>query len=128
MDAVILGRPYPMAYTVAAQSKLADRFGGIENIQTAFEAKGVDELMDNMAFMAAVLIQAAAERERVRCKIMGADAPDMQILAADEIKAAVQPYELKDVVACIMKTIQEGNAITVEVVPDQKKRKATPSK
>ena len=129
MDIEIFGKKFPMAYTVAAQEEIGKRFDGIENIARAFEDKDVETIMENMAFCVEKLMNGAAERERLRCKMMGLPDPDISTLTKDEIKCLVTPHEMKDISQKIMETIKEGQQITVEVEPEKRKNaKATQSK
>lgn len=126
MNAVILEREYPMAYTVAAQSEIAARFGGIEHIQDAFDDTDSAKTMENMAFCAACLMRGYAQRETVRRKTMGQEAPELPVLTQEEIAAAILVNEVKNLTQAIMQTIREGNAVTVEVEPKKgKNAKAT---
>lgn len=128
MDVLIFGKAYQMAYTVSVQEKIGKRFGGITNIADAFDGKDAEGVMDNMAFMAACLIEGAVQREQVRCKVMGCPAPELSTLTVEELKLALNPVELKDMTQKIMETISEGSKVTVEAMPDPKKRKAAQSK
>ena len=121
MDLEIFGQHYPMAYTVAAQSKIAERFGGIEKIETAFSDEGAAKIMENVAFIAAALVQGAADRECVRCKVMGQPIPTMPTLSFEEICAALDFEDMKKVSKAVMDTMREGSKVTVEVEPKRGK-------
>ena len=123
----IFGHEYPMAYTVAAQSEIAKRFGGIEKIELAFSADDVAAMMDNMAFCAAVMCKAYEDRERVRSKSMGNEYAGRETPSASDITASLDPKDMMDVSKSIMLAMKEGNAITVEVEPAKgKNADATP--
>lgn len=121
MNIKIFEKEFPMAYTVAAQSEIAKRFGGIENIEVAFDDKNVAGTMENAVFIAACMVKAAVDRECVQCKVMGKPAPEYIQLSAEEIAAAIDPAEVKKLMPAIMETIKEGNQITVEVEPQKGK-------
>lgn len=127
MDLVIFDKHYPMAYTVAAQSKIAERFGGIENIGSAFNDEDAAKIVENIAFFAAVLMQGAVDRECVRCKVMGQPAPDMLALTLEEMCDAIAIEDVQGISQAVMTTMQEGGKITVEVEPQKgKNAEATP--
>lgn len=128
MDAVIFEKNYPMAYTVAAQSAIAKRFGGIEKIEKAFNADDIAAFMDNMAFCASVMIKGYADRETVRALSMGEQTKEFAVLTAEQIAEAILPGEVKDLTDAIMATMKDGNKVEVEVSPKKGKNvKATQS-
>lgn len=123
----IFGREYPMAYTVAAQTEIAKRFGGIEKIELAFSTEDLSAMMENMAFCAAVMCKAYEDRERVRSKSMGNEYAAKETLCAGDIAAAFDPKDMMDVSKSILAAMKEGNAIAVEVEPTKgKNADATP--
>ena len=128
MDSItIFGHEYPMAYTVAAQSEIAKKFGGIEKIKLAFNAENVSEAMTNMAFCAAVMCKAYEDREQVRSKSMGNKYARRETLCAEDIAAALDPKDMANVSKAVIAAMKEGNTITVEVEPAKgKNADATP--
>lgn len=128
MDIEIFGKKFPMAYTVAAQSEIAKKFGKIENLEEALSSEDVAEMMKNVSFCASVMVKAAADRERVRCKIMAYPEPEIEEITYDEIMASVYVNDMDEMVDSIVATMREGNETTVEVAPSAKKTKAAQSK
>lgn len=123
----IFGREYPMAYTVEAQAKIAKRFGGIEKIELAFSTEDVASMMVNMAFCAAVMCKAYEDRERVRCRFMGAEYTPNEVMSEAELICAIDPREVLEISSAVMETMKEGNKTTVEVAPAKgKNTDATP--
>lgn len=121
MDAVILGKKYPMAYTVAAQSVIAKRFGGIEKIEQAFRADDIAGFMDNMTFCASAMIKGHADRETVRAITKGDKAQEFPVLTPEQIAAAILPGEVKPLASAVMAALKEGNKVEVEVSPKKGK-------
>lgn len=123
----IFDREYPLAYTVAAQSEIAKKFGGIEKIKLAFNPEDAAAMMENMAFCAAVMAKAHEDRERVKSKAMGTEYAGRDIPEAKDIAAAVEPKDVLEIAKKIMEAIKEGNNISVEVEPKKgKNAEATP--
>lgn len=123
----IFDREYPLAYTVAAQSEIAKKFGGIEKIELAFNPEDAAAMMENMAFCAAVMAKAYEDRERVKSKTMGNEYAGRDIPTAKDIAAAVEPKDVLEIAKKIMEAIKEGNNISVEVEPKKGKNAgATP--
>lgn len=123
----IFGHEYPLAYTVAAQSEIAKRFGGIEKIELAFNSEDVAAMMANMAFCAAVMCKAYEDRERVRSKSMGNEYAGRETPCAEDIAAALDPKDMANVSKAVIAALKEGNTITVEVEPAKgKNADATP--
>lgn len=123
----IFDREYPLAYTVAAQSEIAKKFGGIEKIELAFNPEDAAAMMENMAFCAAVMAKAHEDRERVKSKTMGNEYAGRDIPTVKDIAAAVEPKDVLEIAKKIMEAIKEGNNISVEVEPKKGKNAgATP--
>ena len=128
MDAVIFEKNYPMAYTVAAQSEISKRFGGIEKIEQMLNPEDITGFMENMAFCAAAMIKGYADRETVRAISMGEEAKEFAVLTAEQIEAAILPGEVMKLSSAIMETMRDGNKVEVEVSPKKgKNAKATQS-
>lgn len=125
----ILEKEYPLAYTIMAQEAIAKRHGGLEKWGETMESIEVDDMMGEMAFMAAEMTKGAYEREKVRCKIYGEEYTGPGYLTEEEIKAATQNGEMKEIAIAVMKAMKEGNEATVEVKEEKgKNAKTTPSK
>ena len=53
MTVNIFGREYPIKYTIAAENAIAERAGGLENLNAAMEKEGAAGRMDILAAMLA---------------------------------------------------------------------------
>lgn len=111
----VFGKEYPLFYTVAAQDRLAKRFGKLEDIQKAFDADlGAAAVMDNAAFIASALMLGAEERERVRCLAFGEEFAGPAALTHEQLCAVLHPTEIGEVMKQAMAAMKEGSQVTVE--------------
>lgn len=111
----VFGKEYPLFYTVAAQDRLAKRFGKLEDIQKAFDAElGAAAVMDNAAFIASALMLGAEERERVRCLAFGEEFAGPAALTHEQLCAVLHPTEIGEVMKQAMAAMKEGSQVTVE--------------
>lgn len=122
MDAVILGKSYPMAYTVLAQDMIAKQYGSLEAVEQTLSAGGAAAQVKNVVIMAHAMMLAAVQRERVMARISGieCDLPDPPTV--EEMEAVLLASDLSELVKAVTETIKEGTAVTVEV--QEKKEKA----
>ena len=121
MNAEILGKKYPMAYTVAAQSVIAKRFGGIEKIEQAFRADDIAGFMDNMAFCASAMIKGYADRETVRAITKGDKAQEFPILTPSRLQQQFSRAKSNPLQTPLWQLLKEGNKVEVEVSPKKGK-------
>ena len=123
MDIEILGKSYPMAYTIDAQNKINEKAGGIDKIELLFDGNDPVESMQNILFMAAQMIKGAADRERLKNKLIGNEVESSVVPTYEDLSAVIEVKEIKQISQAVMKTIQEGSRITVEVEDIEKKTK-----
>lgn len=111
----VFGREYPLFYTVAAQDRLAKRFGKLEHIKEAFDTElGAAAVTDNAAFIASALMQGAEERERVRCIAFGEEFLGHKALTYEQLCAVLHPTEIGEVMKQAMAAMKDGSQVTVE--------------
>ena len=74
MEIKVMGKAYPAAYTVSAQKRLAETFGGIgkEQMEKAFFAEP-PSTNENIAIWGNELIRAGIAREKMICQMEGRD-------------------------------------------------------
>ena len=126
MAVKIMGVDWPMAYTVEAQKKIEEHFGGRiskEKIDEIFDTTDVAQLNDNIAFMAAVMFNAGKRREAVRKLMLGHKCQPMPEISHKQLKEIIQPGEMPMLMREIIRALNRGNKITVETKPPEKKRK-----
>lgn len=124
---ILFGQEYQLAYTVAAQATIAQRFGGIEKIDGALTEGNAVEIMDNVCFMASAMMLGAENRERVRCMALGLEYTGQKSISYDCLREAFQPSDVKAAATAIMEAIREGSTATVELKEEKgKNADATP--
>lgn len=119
MNVTILGNEYPLEYTVEAQSKIAERFGALENIETVFDT-GVAKAAENIVFMLATMMEAAEKRERVACAVMCKEYTGKTALTEGDLKAVIRMQDFKEMQMAVMATMTEGNKVSVETEEEKK--------
>lgn len=128
MEVTIAGHAYPMEYTLSAQSEIAERFGGLEKLETMVNAENSAETMENVIFCVAALIKGAFVRKQKLTLLNGnKSTEDGYIPTADDISSVIFPKELPALMQAMFETINAGNHTTVEVEPAKKKENATES-
>lgn len=121
MNVQILGKSYPLAYTIDAQCQIDEKVSGIENIEVLFDESDPVTLLKNVVFLVSILMKAAADRERLKNKLMGNDAETVVVPTYEELLQVVEVKEIKTLMEAAMKTIQEGSQVTTEVEESEKK-------
>ena len=119
MNVTILGNEYPLEYTVEAQSKIAERFGALENIETVFDT-GVAKAAENIVFMLATMMEAAEKRERVACAVMCKEYTGKTALTEGDLKAVIRMQDFKEMQMAVMATMTEGSKVSVETEEEKK--------
>lgn len=127
MDIKIGGERYPMTYTVEAQSEIAERFGGLENIELALSDNDTAKLMENIVFCACAMLNGASNRLRAQCRMSGKEIPRLPEITFDDLKKAICVSEIAELTEAVVATMREGNKITVELAEDRKNEEATRS-
>lgn len=124
-SAKIFDKEYPMAYTVMAQSEIAKKFGGINMIGQALSAEDTAIMMENVAFISACLIRGYEDREAVRSHLNGNEFAEGYLPSQHDIMCAMEPKEALAMTKEIMAAIEEGNKVSVEVLPQKGNADAT---
>ena len=123
----LFGQEYQLAYTVAAQAMIAQRFGGIEEIDGALTEGDAVGIMDNICFMTSAMMLGAENRERVRCMALGLEYTGQKSIKYEHLLDAFQPSDVKAAATAIMEAIREGSTATVELKEEKgKNADATP--
>lgn len=121
------GKEYPLEYTVYAQSVLAGKFGGVDNIPKAFETEDLQAMMENVTFCAVTMANASQNRERLMSKEAGEEFQLREIPTQEDLKMVLHPVEVVELSKEVISAMKEGNTPTVEVEPAQgKNAEATP--
>lgn len=123
-----LKKDFPMAYTVEAQTIMAEKAGGIEKLDTLFDAGDAAGSTENTLWIAAVMMKAYANREKLKCKILGEEYKGGETPTYEELRLLVNVQDLgQNFVAEISEAMKAGSKTTVEVKEEKRKNaKATP--
>lgn len=124
----VLKKDFPMAYTVEAQTIMAEKAGGIEKLDTLFDVDDAAESTENTLWIAAVMMKAYANREKLKCKILGEEYTGGETPTYEELRLLVDVRDLgKNFMTEISEAMKLGNKTTVEVKEEKRKNaEATP--
>ncbi len=121
-----LGKDFPLCYTVEAQSKLAEKAGKLEDIQGLFERDDAAEVVENTVWMLSVMMEAAVNREKVKCRMLGEEYKGGEAPTYDDLRAILNPGEIGEkIMQEITKAMKSGNETTVEVKEEKRKNAET---
>ena len=123
MRTKIGGIEFDIAFTVEAQKKVEEKFGGMDkhHIEQIFDTTDREKFFDNMMFMAATLINAGNHREAVRRMAVGEKYETRESVTQEQIEGLATPGEVPELERAIIMAIREGNKITMEVEPEKTK-------
>lgn len=118
----IAGIEYPIAYTVEAQSEMAEKAGGLDHIKDMI---GSNQL-SNMTVLL-IMMRAGQHRERVLAKMAGTEEESKEIPTDEELRAIMLMSEWRDAMKAMSEAMTEGNKSEVEIEGEktEKKRRAT---
>lgn len=119
MRATIGGMEFELAFTVEAQKKVEEKFGGMDknHIEQIFDTTDRVKFFNNMTFMAATLINAGNHREAVRRMAMGEKYEPREAMTPEQAGALTAPGEIPELERAIIGAINEGNKLTIEIEP-----------
>lgn len=120
-----LGLDFPLAYTVEAQTEMAERAGGIEKLETLFDAGDAAKSIENTIWVLAVMMNAYANRERLKATMMGKKWDGNEPPTYEQLRVLLDVTEIdKDIMQEISGAMKVGNKTSVEV-KNEKNGKAT---
>lgn len=122
-EVTILGKNYPIEYTVEAQSKFAEKGGGLKRVSTV--------ITNYPSFALSTMMVAAANRKKVFAKMEGTEYDGPEPMSEDELNAILMPADLPEILKTMTGVMSEAFKTDVETAPEKKtgkKTKATPSK
>ena len=124
MNVKIGGTEYPIAMTVEAQRRIAEKAGGLDKIKDVIGS----EQLSNMAVLH-ILIEAGVRRKKVLAKMAGEEYVPPVIPDEEDIPDLMYFSESADVMKAMNAAFREGNKSEVEIKPEPKKKaSATRSK
>ena len=117
MKVTIGGVEYPIAMTVEAQSRIAEKAGGLDKIKDVMGS----EKLSNMAVLH-ILIEAGVRRENVLAKMAGEEYIPPVIPDEEDIPDLMYYTESAEVMKAMNAAFREGNKSEVEIEPEPKKK------
>lgn len=118
----VLDKSFPLAYTVEAQTEIAERAGGLEKLDELFDNENAAESTERTVWMAAVMMRAAANREKLKCRMLGEEYKGGEPPTCEELRILLNVGEIGEVLMKeISEAMAEGQESTVEVKEDTKK-------
>lgn len=117
MKVTIGGVEYPIAMTVEAQSRIAEKAGGLDKIKDVMGS----EKLSNMAVLH-ILIEAGVRREKVLAKMAGEEYIPPVIPDEEDIPDLMYYTESAEVMKAMNAAFREGNKSEVEIKPEPKKK------
>lgn len=118
----IAGTSYPLNFSTKAAKQISVRYDGLENIDKAFSAKGVDAMMDEVVWMLALLIEQGVAYKKI------VDGEDVKGISADELEIVLGVSDFAGLKDQIMGAMLAGMERTVETEDDPKNGKTTQGK
>lgn len=113
-EILIAGKRYPIEYTVEAQSKIAEKAGGLKKVG--------DVITNNPCFLIATMMTAAYHRNKIFADIDGREFDSVEPLTEDALSAVLLPPELNKLMPTVMEVMSEACKADVETVPDKVKK------
>lgn len=125
MNITILGKEFPIEYTIQAQQEMAEKFGDsfFDEVSTDSFVSAAKSMMD-ISCIISILMNGAEKRERVRCMMYDEEFKGPKALTAEEVAAAVHPRDFVGYRGAIIECIKSAQKVTVEI-QKEKNVKAT---
>ena len=122
-----LGKNFPLCYTIAVQSELADKAGRLEDIQNLFDQDDTEKVIENIVWTISLMMTAAESREKVKCRMLGQEYKGEEPPTFDELMLLLSPGEIEEsAMEEISNAMKSGQKTTVEVKEEKgKNAKAT---
>lgn len=115
----IAGKTYPLNFSTRAAKQMAARYGGMDQIDTAFEGKGIDEMLDDVIWMLALLIDQGVAYRRI------IDGVQVDAVSADDLEVLLGMGDLVRIKDVLLEAMLAGAGREVEAEPDPKNAEAT---
>lgn len=118
----ILGKEFPLEYTVEAMKAVSDKYGGTQEAVETFETASRDDQLEATIFMLSAMMKGAERRERLRCSLWGEEYKGTPALDFETLLQIMNPQDLRNMSEVIFETIRGSSKTTVDVLPDNKKK------
>ena len=120
----LLGREFPLEYTVEVMEQVAKKYGGSAEAASAVLANGENRLHD-VVYLLSLMMKGGERRERVRCALYGEEYKGTPALDYDTLIAIMNADDLQKMADILVSTVVASGKQTIEVAPDPKKNKDT---
>lgn len=129
MNFEILGKSYPLGYTIWAQRELSAKFGSLKGVAEAFtSAEDNAQLLDRAGYIGATLMMAEYMRQKAEAEILGTEFNGEVPPTYEQLISVMDFKDAGRLTSCVYATMTEGNEVTTEVKEDRKNAEATRSK
>lgn len=118
----IMGRDYPLAFTLGAMDRVSELCGGMDKVATAFDDKPVQE----QTALLVDLLHALLIGGRDYLRAAGDDAAEPP--NKNQLKAGLFPRDIQDAKLAIFEAMTQGMKRTVQVEPGPKNAGTTRAK
>lgn len=118
----IAGSKYPLNFSTKAAKEISARYGGLENVDKAFDGKSIDAMMDEIIWLLSLLIAQGVAYKRI------VDGEEIKGITADELDVVLGVADMAGLKDKIMDAMLGGMSREVEVEPDPKNAKTTQGK
>lgn len=117
-----LDKDFPMVYTVEAQTALAEKAGGrLEDLDKLFDDDDAADYTEKWIEVMALLMKAATNREKVKCKALGEEYTGKESPTSEELRALLTMEEVKQGIVDVAAAMKVGNSSTVETEEEKGK-------
>lgn len=111
---LILGKEYPIEYTVEAQAKVIEKAGDIQKIS--------EVIQNNPCFLISVMMEAAQHRNAVFAMINGKESEAGKLLTEEELKTVLTPVEQRAAMTIAMEVVTKALKSDVETAHETGKK------
>lgn len=118
----IAGKEYPLNFSTKATKEMSARYGGLENITSAFSGRGASEALEELIWMLSILISQGVAYKRI------VDGEEVNGISADELEVVIGPGDLGSLKDSLFTAMANGMGRTVEVEQDPKNDETTQGK
>lgn len=108
----IAGKKYPLNFSLKATEMVAKRYGGLEGMDDALTDKPLDEMMEEVSWILAVLLEQGAAYKKV------IDKEEIEVFTQDELKIVLGISDFNGIKMTLFGAMTAGMEREVEVEPD----------
>lgn len=116
----LLGKDFPIEYTISVMEAVAKKFGGTAEASEALTSMDSEDQLHATVFMLAEMMKGAEKRERVRCSLWGEEFKGVPALDYETLLSIMNPDDLRNMADAIFSTINASSEQTMEVAPSKK--------